>query len=1275
MSEIIMNPIGTYATGIFDQSGAEIPAFDPETNRLFVVNAEAVAVEVLDLSDPTNPTKIGALDSSALGGAANSVDVKNGLVAVAVEANTVTDPGEVVFFESDSDFSDTVTPIKEVPVGALPDMLTFTSDGTKVVVANEGEPRGDVDPVGSVSIIDLSNGVDNATVSTAEFTPFDGREEDLRNQGVRIFPNKSASEDFEPEYIAINNDETKAYVTLQEANSLAVVNLETASVEAILPLGLKNHSTGLAKLTTFEFVNRPNINNGDGDLISSAGDPIKLGGFSGLWFDGVAENGNLQFLTVPDRGPNGDATGNDRPFILPNYQARVVAFELNPETEEITITNQILLTRSDSTTPITGLPNIPNSDLRAVDASGNPVQNDLPGLESFTVFNPDGSGEADNAVYDSLGADLEGVVRAPDGSFWMVDEYRPSIYHFAEDGTLIHRFVPEGTTALATELNGDLGFDFGMETLPSDYLNRRANRGFEGMALDTDENILYAYIQTPLNNPDRPTGDNSKVIRMLGIDPTDGTPVAEYVYLLEKPDIGNNVDKIGDAAYMSDGTFYVMERDSSLDPTAQKFVFETNLIGTTNVLGSDFFKAELTGDQEVPPVTSTAMGEAVLKLNSDGTALTYSVTVEGLDFGEVAGIEEQTSDPNDDVVGIHFHNAPRGENGAVVFGISNPSQEDDLSFSFNSDGSTTFSGVWSEDDAASVSLADFVDSLRDAEAGEDVNLYFNIHTERIPSGEIRGQVQGSTLEAFTPDDLAAVDVNTVNKVKVANLPSLGYLPSDKPEGLTVLDDGRLAVLNDNDFGLVPGAEGVELGIIDFETSTALDPSDRDDGINIDNWPVYGMYMPDSIDSYTANGLTYYVIANEGDDRGDADAEGIGDAIGVKDLGDVVSYGRDGLGLADSFDPSIEEDENLGRLTISSIDGDLNNDGNLERLQSYGTRSFSIFDENGNLVFDSGADFENITSEDLPEFFNANNDDNDSFESRSDNKGPEPEGVTIGTVNNDTYAFIGLERVGGVMVYNITDPTNAEFVQYINNRNFVDEDGEFIPVEIDGITNPATGDLGPEGLTFINAEDSPNGEPLLVVANEVSGTTTIYEINSVDEPTPELPKVVFGTPGDDSFDSAVLNASDFAGDEQILFTGSGDDSVDLAVAGSGNRVDTGSGDDFVYTGTNNRIILGEGDDIIFAGYTEGGNVITLGEGSDQLWLTQDDDAIPADANSVTDFNPEEDVIGFGNTALSLDNRGDVWDYQQVGNDVIISGFDQEIAQLFNTSVTDANFVFA
>ncbi len=696
------------------------------------------------------------------------------------------------------------------------------------------------------------------------------------------------------------------------------MDIENAAIAGIVPLGFKDFSKGQPNLTTYEISDRGAITNGGEALLTATGETIDLGGFSGLWYDGVADNGNLQFLAVPDRGPNGDVTDGNRPFLLPDYQARIVSLEVNEATGDVIITNELLLTRPDGT-PITGLPNIPGVDERAVDAAGEFV--DLDFLDGFEQFGTD---------YDPLGADLEGIVRAGDGTYWAVDEYRPAIYRFDTDGTLISRFIAEGTVVAANAANPGANFapgTFGTETLPAEYLNRRPNRGFEAMALDSENGILYAFIQTPLSNPDRDTGDNSSVIRMLGIDPTTGEPVAEYVYLLQKPDVGGNVDKIGDAVYAGDGKFFVMERDSSLASTAQKFIFEVDLKGATNVLEMD-------------------LGDA-------------------------------------------------------------------------------------------------------------------------------------TLEQQTPDNLAAMGVTPVNKVKVTNLPSIGYLPSDKPEGLALLPDGRLAVLNDNDFGLVEGAEAVELGLIDFATGNTLDASNEDGAIDLQNRPVFGTFQPDSIASFEVDGITYYATANEGDARirpdGDIEAE---DGTVITPEGEFFNEEariKDVVLDAEVFPDAatLQADENLGRLNITTALGDLDGDGDLDQLVSYGARSFSIWDENGNLVYDSSDDIAKITATLTPELFNANDGDPAEFDQRSDDKGAEPEALTIGTIGDQTFAFVGLERAGGgVLVYDITNPLEAQFVQYLRDD----------------------ADIAPEGLSFIASEDSPNGRNLLVVANEESSTLAIYADN-------------------------------------------------------------------------------------------------------------------------------------------------------------------------------------
>ncbi|MBD2230376.1 choice-of-anchor I family protein [Phormidium tenue] len=525
----LLAPLGTYETEVFDTSAAEIVVYDPATRRLFVVNAQVPAVEVLDISDPSNPTKLFDIDPSAYGAGANSVAISNGIVAVAIESTEKTDPGSVVFFDIDGNFLNAVT------VGALPDMLTFTPDGTKVLVANEGEPNADysIDPEGSISIIDLSGGVENLTqanVTTAGFTAFNDQRDALIADGVRIFgPNATAAQDVEPEYIAVTDDSRTAYVALQENNALAVVDIASGAVTDILPLGYKDHS------------------------------------------------------------------------------------------------------------------------------------------------------------------------------------------------------------------------------------------------------------------------------------------------------------------------------------------------------------------------------------------------------------------------------------------------------------------------------------------------------------------------------------------------------------------------------VVP-----------------LDASDRDNAINITTYPnLFGLYLPDAISLYEAGGATYIVTANEGDAR---EYDTFAEEARVKDLVlDPVAFPNA---------TALQADEALGRLTVTTTLGDANGDGLYEELYALGGRSFSIWDTQGNLVYDSGAEFEQTIAELFPTEFNADNSENGSFDSRSDAKGPEPEGVTIGEVNGRTYAFIGLERFGGVMTYDITNPTEAFFVDFVNNRDFGGnaEDG-------------TAGDLGAEGLTFIPAADSPNGNPLVVVANEVSGSTTVFDASALEALAPD------GSDPSDLF----LDLRDLTGEVATTFT--------------------------------------------------------------------------------------------------------------------------------------------
>ncbi len=326
----------------------------------------------------------------------------------------------------------------------------------------------------------------------------------------------------------------------------------------------------------------------------------------------------------------------------------------------------------------------------------------------------------------------------------------------------------------------------------------------------------------------------------------------------------------------------------------------------------------------------------------------------------------------------------------------------------------------------------------------------------------------------------------------------------EPEYITISKDGSEAY--------VALQENNAIAVIDMDTLTIdrifglgfkdysipgneLDAGDKDGGVNIKNWPVMGIYMPDTITNMTFNGKTYLLTANEGDSREDwlenvtdqATCESSGyffegggchDEVRVKDL-----VGDAGLTLGTAL-VGIDNDENLGRLRASYHTTFNKNGSTVDKVYAYGGRSFSIWDaETGMQVFDSGSDFERITALRFGEDFNNNNDENDA-ESRSDDKGPEPEALAVGSINGHQYAFIGLERMGGIMVYDISNPFAPSYVQYINNRNFA----------ISPSDSTDAGDLGPESIQFISADDSPNNQPLIIVGNEVSGTTTIYQID-------------------------------------------------------------------------------------------------------------------------------------------------------------------------------------
>ncbi|PTV97435.1 putative extracellular nuclease [Rhodobacter aestuarii] len=353
------------------------------------------------------------------------------------------------------------------------------------------------------------------------------------------------------------------------------------------------------------------------------------------------------------------------------------------------------------------------------------------------------------------------------------------------------------------------------------------------------------------------------------------------------------------------------------------------------------------------------------------------------------------------------------------------------------------------------------------------------------------------------------------------------------EGQSVSDDVEpeyIAVSKDGLTAMVTLQEANAIAVLDLTTNTftqiiplggkdfsglLADFSDKDGGINLTTGnPVIGQFMPDAIASYLGlDGKTYYVIANEGDDRDDFVSV---DSARLKDLDlDDATYPDEAALLAD---------EALGRLNVSSsglLNGDTDGDGDIDQILTYGARSFSILDETGAMIFDSGDAIERIIAEQFPGLWD---------DGRSDNKGAEPEGVTIGVIGTQTYAFVGLERANTTLIFDVTDPADVSFVTAAGT----------------------VGDTSPEGTLFIPAVESPTGTALYVASNEGSGTIGIYQIeeNTAQTATLHVSEVWVGQEGEDLTADwfEIVNTSDIAYDAATM--GSlyyDDDSADPAAA--------------------------------------------------------------------------------------------------------------------------------
>ncbi|PIB35297.1 hypothetical protein BFP72_07740 [Reichenbachiella sp. 5M10] len=360
--------------------------------------------------------------------------------------------------------------------------------------------------------------------------------------------------------------------------------------------------------------------------------------------------------------------------------------------------------------------------------------------------------------------------------------------------------------------------------------------------------------------------------------------------------------------------------------------------------------------------------------------------------------------------------------------------------------------------------------------------------------------EGEPSGDYQTDPIGSVTIVTVDGFSATTLDFTGFNDQEatlEAEGFRVsgpnadlahdVEPEYIAVSPDSKTAYVALQENNGLAIIDLESQTItdlkalglkdyasdgvqVDPSDEvEDEIEFVDVPanIFGIYMPDGIAAFEVNGETYVISANEGDGREyfyDADEVTCEANNGDYDEDDgCLSYLDEERLKKLDLDPSvftnaddIQEDEAFGRWKVMVTDGDADGDGLYEKLYTYGARSFSIWDAQGNLVADSGDELEKaVVAAGLYD------------DSRSDDKGVEPEGVVVGEVNGKTVAFIGLERVDAVAVYDVSTPSSPELLSILK-----------------------TGDA-PEGLVFISAEDSPTGQSLLIVSCEDDGTIWAY----------------------------------------------------------------------------------------------------------------------------------------------------------------------------------------
>lgn len=539
------------------------------------------------------------------------------------------------------------------------------------------------------------------------------------------------------------------------------------------------------------------------------------------------------------------------------------------------------------------------------------------------------------------------------------------------------------------------------------------------------------------------------------IDDTAEEQQAEYfVVSLESP-VGATIS--GD----NNATVYIVDNDKQAPVPSNQI--SLNYIGSFDPSGNNNSSTEIVvhdpATQRLFTISSITDVFDIINF-SNPTAPTVINTINMAPYGGITSIAVKNG-----IIAAASPNTNPQENGSVVFFDINGNFLKQVTvgalpdmITFSPDGTKVMTAnegepndAYTVDPEGTISIIDISGGIANLTQSNVTTLNFNVFDSQV----------------------AALTATGLRKVRTNNTLSQDL----EPEYITISSDSQKAwvTLQENNAvaevnlatKTIAGIWGLGKKYMSIP-GNGFDASDNNNEILIANWPVKAYYTPDAIQNYKVGTTHYIVTANEGDEK---DLSGFSERTTV---------GANSYILDPSVFPQsdiLKASYNLGRFRVSNATGNTDGDTDFEEIAALGARSFSIFNaDTRQIVYDSGDQFERYIAANHPLIFNTDNESN-TIKNRSRAKGPEPEGVALGNINGQTYAFITLERTGGVMVYNITDPNNPTFTDYKHSR----------------MTSAYGGDNGPEGIIYIAPENTTTAKGYVIVANEISGTLSMYEV--------------------------------------------------------------------------------------------------------------------------------------------------------------------------------------